>query len=230
MPFFLSSSGVTGLDDLGSFPMTTAVQTLLDHFEALSEAERHEAVVEILRRVSSPPALPDEALVAAADEVFRELDVREAAESLPWARRGVAGRSGDGRQGPPRPGAERAGRATGSRPRHARRAYDQRAGLAVRGCRSGTVSPGRRVRRTEPRDGSADQAGPQAGGPVCGPGGVRRGCGSSLAGALRPAGPPNHALQRTRPAAAPSGMTEAFPRRAGRRVPAEDGGRIGEPR
>ena len=67
-------------------PMTTAVQTLLDSFDALSEVERHEAAVELLRRVAPPAKLPDEALVAAADEVFRELDAREAADARPEPR------------------------------------------------------------------------------------------------------------------------------------------------
>lgn len=64
-------------------PVTAAVQTLLQSFDALSETEQHEATVELLRRVAheAPPELPDEALVAAADEVFRELDAREAADA-----------------------------------------------------------------------------------------------------------------------------------------------------
>jgi predicted HAD superfamily phosphohydrolase len=63
--------------------MSTAVQALLDNFDALSESERHDAAVEILRRVAPPSELSDEALVAAADEVFRELDHREAADARP---------------------------------------------------------------------------------------------------------------------------------------------------
>jgi hypothetical protein len=63
--------------------MTKAVQALLNSFDALSEAERHEAAVELLRRVDYPPVLPDEALVLAADEVFRELDEREAEDAGP---------------------------------------------------------------------------------------------------------------------------------------------------
>jgi hypothetical protein len=64
-------------------PVTQAVQALLDSFDSLSEAERHEAAVELFRRVATPAELPDEALVAAADEVFRELDAREAADARP---------------------------------------------------------------------------------------------------------------------------------------------------
>ena len=65
--------------------MTAAVRKLIDSFDALSEAERHEATVELLRRAahSTPAELPDEALVAAADELFRELDEQEAADARP---------------------------------------------------------------------------------------------------------------------------------------------------
>ena len=66
--------------------MTTAVQALFDSFDALSEGERHEVAVELLRRAAPTDELPDEALVAAADEVFRELDAREAADAGPEAR------------------------------------------------------------------------------------------------------------------------------------------------
>jgi hypothetical protein len=66
--------------------MTTAVQALLVLFDALSEGERHEAAVELLRRIAPTAELPNEALVAAADEVFRELDAREAADALPESR------------------------------------------------------------------------------------------------------------------------------------------------
>jgi hypothetical protein len=67
-------------------PVTTAVQVLLKSFDALSESERHELTVELLRRVGPSPELPDEALVAAADDVFRELDDREAADARPASR------------------------------------------------------------------------------------------------------------------------------------------------
>lgn len=62
--------------------MSTSVQELLDSFEALSDAEKHEAAVELLRRVQeeSPGDLSDQALVEAADELFRGLDAREAAD------------------------------------------------------------------------------------------------------------------------------------------------------
>jgi hypothetical protein len=63
--------------------MSTAVQQLLESFDALPEADRHRAAIEILRRAL--PAvegdLPDSALVAAADELFRALDAEEAADA-----------------------------------------------------------------------------------------------------------------------------------------------------
>jgi hypothetical protein len=60
--------------------MTTAVQQLLESFDALPEADKHQAAVEILRRVSPPIEgdLPEIALVEAADELFRALDAEEA--------------------------------------------------------------------------------------------------------------------------------------------------------
>jgi hypothetical protein len=63
--------------------MTTAVRQLLDSFDALSETEKHQATVELLRRVQRDPfeAVPDEAFVAAAEELFLEFDAREAADA-----------------------------------------------------------------------------------------------------------------------------------------------------
>ena len=63
--------------------MTTSVRQLLDRFDALSEPEKHEAAVELLRRVQqgAKGAVPDEALVEAADELCCELDAREAADA-----------------------------------------------------------------------------------------------------------------------------------------------------
>ena len=65
--------------------MTAAVHQLLQFFDALTAAEKHQATVEILRRdaQAAPPELPDEALIEAADELFRELDEREAADARP---------------------------------------------------------------------------------------------------------------------------------------------------
>jgi len=63
--------------------VTTGVRQLLDSFDALSETEKHEAAVELLRRVQQEAygPVPDEALVEAADELFQELDAREAADA-----------------------------------------------------------------------------------------------------------------------------------------------------
>ena len=62
--------------------MTTAVRQLLESFNALSDVERHQAAVELLRRVQeeTPKELPEQTLVEAADELFRDLDAREAAD------------------------------------------------------------------------------------------------------------------------------------------------------
>jgi hypothetical protein len=59
--------------------MTQAAKKLLDEFDALQEGDRAEVLAELLRRVAlSPHELPDsDDLVAAADEIFVELDRRE---------------------------------------------------------------------------------------------------------------------------------------------------------
>ena len=56
--------------------MSTAVQQLLESFDALPEADRHRAAIEILRRAlpAAEGDLPESALVAAADELFCALD------------------------------------------------------------------------------------------------------------------------------------------------------------
>ena len=60
--------------------MTATVQQLLDSFDALAEVDKHQVAVEILRRLGSTGRgdLPEEALVEAADELFRALDAEEA--------------------------------------------------------------------------------------------------------------------------------------------------------
>ena len=62
--------------------MTASVKSVLDAFDGLSEAERHDVVVEIFRRTASQdyPDLDDETLAQIADETFLELDAREAAD------------------------------------------------------------------------------------------------------------------------------------------------------
>lgn len=58
--------------------MTIAVQSLLQAFDGVSDRERQEAAVEILRRVTPQEGeLSKGALVEAADELFRSLDSEE---------------------------------------------------------------------------------------------------------------------------------------------------------
>jgi hypothetical protein len=61
----------------------SAVQQLLESFDALPEADKHLAAVEILRRVlpSAVGDVPESALVEAAEELFRSLDAEEAAHA-----------------------------------------------------------------------------------------------------------------------------------------------------
>jgi hypothetical protein len=62
--------------------MTEAVQELLQTFDALTDAEKQEAAVQLLRRVVEDESgdVPEEALVVAAEELFLELDAREAVD------------------------------------------------------------------------------------------------------------------------------------------------------
>ena len=59
--------------------MNGAVKDLLSTFDALTAAEKYEAASQVLRRVSEGESgeIPDDALVAAAEQVFLDLDVRE---------------------------------------------------------------------------------------------------------------------------------------------------------
>ncbi len=59
--------------------MTAILRQLLDSFDALSDTDKHEAAVEILRRLgrATEGDVPEAALVAAADELFRALDAEE---------------------------------------------------------------------------------------------------------------------------------------------------------
>ena len=63
--------------------MSSAVQQLLDSFDARPEADKHQAAIEILRRVvpEAEGDVPEAALVEAADELFRALDAEEAAHA-----------------------------------------------------------------------------------------------------------------------------------------------------
>lgn len=61
--------------------MTEAVRQLLQTFDTLTDAEKQDAVVQLLRRLVEEEAgdIPDDSLVAAAEELFLDLDAREAA-------------------------------------------------------------------------------------------------------------------------------------------------------
>lgn len=61
--------------------MTEAVRELLESFDALTAEEKREATRLLLARIVTGEAgdVSDEALAAAADELFAELDCREAA-------------------------------------------------------------------------------------------------------------------------------------------------------
>jgi hypothetical protein len=57
--------------------MTQPVQQLLDSFDALPDADKHKATVELLRRIVGETDVPENALVALADELFCTLDKEE---------------------------------------------------------------------------------------------------------------------------------------------------------
>ena len=58
--------------------MTAPVRQLLNSFESLSDAEKHEATLEILRRTSASGDVPECTLVEAAEELFQKLDEEDA--------------------------------------------------------------------------------------------------------------------------------------------------------
>jgi hypothetical protein len=59
--------------------MTRSVEELLNSFEQLPEAETREAASEIMKRslALDLPELSDESFVAAADQIFLQLDKEE---------------------------------------------------------------------------------------------------------------------------------------------------------
>jgi len=73
--------------------MTTAVQNILHSYETLPELEKRELAYEILRRSSKLdfPPLSDEELVLNAEELFLELDQREAENGESQSGRSVVG-------------------------------------------------------------------------------------------------------------------------------------------
>lgn len=65
--------------------MTLAAQQLLSSFDSLPDAEKRVVALEILRRIgsSSHHDLPDEALIGAAEDLFRALDADEGKNAQP---------------------------------------------------------------------------------------------------------------------------------------------------
>jgi hypothetical protein len=61
--------------------MTPAVQQFFNAFDSLSEADKHEAAVEILRRWLPDGDVPDAALDELAAELFRSYDAEEDARA-----------------------------------------------------------------------------------------------------------------------------------------------------
>ena len=66
--------------NIGGYNMSTSIQHILDSFDRLPEPEKRELAAEIIRRTAKLefPALTDEELVLAAEELFLEFDKREA--------------------------------------------------------------------------------------------------------------------------------------------------------
>ena len=62
--------------------MTVSGKRILESFDELPETEKREVASAILRRALrfDTPPLTDEDLVAQTDELFRELDTREASD------------------------------------------------------------------------------------------------------------------------------------------------------
>ncbi len=60
--------------------MSTSAQNFIESFDKLPDAEKQKVASEILRRTANfdMPALSDEELVLSAEELFLELDRREA--------------------------------------------------------------------------------------------------------------------------------------------------------
>jgi hypothetical protein len=63
--------------------MTIAVQNLLNSFNTLSEAEKHEAAVEILKRSGESGDLSGSVLCEIADELFQAMDKSETENAHP---------------------------------------------------------------------------------------------------------------------------------------------------
>ena len=65
--------------------MSMSAQNLIESFDKLPDAEKQKVASEILRRTINfdMPALSDEELVLSAEELFLELDRREAEDAQP---------------------------------------------------------------------------------------------------------------------------------------------------
>jgi hypothetical protein len=57
--------------------MTVAMQKVMDAFDALPDADKHQAAFEILRRLPGEGDLPDSALVETAEQLFQPSDAEE---------------------------------------------------------------------------------------------------------------------------------------------------------
>jgi|GEM_PF-305668 len=88
--------------------MTATVQNILQSYELLPNLEKLELAAEIIRRSLkfNLPNLSDEGLVLNAEEIFLELDRREAKNGKSKSRRSMAGRSRIGGQGKTMSGVE----------------------------------------------------------------------------------------------------------------------------
>lgn len=61
--------------------MTAAVNDIIRQFDSLTDAEKGEAIAELLRRQFPDGDLSQENLTEAADELFRQLDAAEGTDA-----------------------------------------------------------------------------------------------------------------------------------------------------
>ena len=61
--------------------MITTAREFLESFDALPELEKHQVVVELLRRSSAEGGLSDEALTLLTEEAFLAMDAEEEAKN-----------------------------------------------------------------------------------------------------------------------------------------------------
>jgi hypothetical protein len=60
--------------------MTHPAEKIIESFDALSDAEKREVLAMLLRKSVASDPVSDDEFLAAADQVFRDLDLREAKE------------------------------------------------------------------------------------------------------------------------------------------------------